>query len=241
MHRFCQACIEAYWVSHKANTGCPECGKQVVGQGGCKTDPLCDALVAELTKDEDESMGRGVMMLGGRVAACGEPSTSEKSKASVARFDAYFRGEPHSSLEVAMKKLDGIQARKEEHMMSLRPLYSIIGLRMVTRSCQTTERAETTDNVALKLATDEREQSFRYMAVPRNKTVLQVKMALLEGKADEALSVRLEWGDPTGGEAPCRHPIEDEGVTFGDLLDAAGADGTRVCLVVEADCESLFS
>ena len=45
-------------------------------------------------------------------------------------------------------------------------------------------------------------------------------------------SMCLEWADPAGGEAPCRHPIEDESIAFGDLLDGVGVEGTRISLSV---------
>lgn len=233
MHRFCQGCIEAYWMTHKANTGCPECGKQVVGQGGCKTDPLCDALIAELAKNEDVSV-----MEGGMVAFGKEKKAKEKKDAS-GRFDRYFRGEPVSSLEVAMRAGSGIPARKDEHITSLRPLYSILGLRLTSSSSSGEEPAEGGDapsSSGAGVSTMGDQHFFRYVAVPRNRTALDVKKALLGDVATgpALTSMCLEWADPAGGEAPCRHPIEDESIAFGDLLDGVGVEGTRISLSMSA-------
>jgi len=233
MHRFCQGCIEAYWMTHKANAGCPECGKQVVGQGGCKTDPLCDALITELAKNEDVGV-----MEGGMVAFGKEKKAKSKKDAS-GRFDRYFRGEPVTSLEVAMRAGSGIPARKDEHITSLRPLYSILGLRLTSSSSSSGEEpAEGGDAPSSSGAgvstMGESQHVFRYVAVPRNRTALDVKKALLGDVANGPApsSMCLEWADPAGGEARCRHPIEDESIAFGDLLDGVGVEGTRISLSV---------
>ena len=250
MHRFCKACIERYWLSHKGHAGCPEagCGKAVVGPGGCRTDPLCDALVAELLKaNADGRRGGDVEMLDGGVAAF--PTTSghvvsgsgQSSGGSSSRFDEYFRGAPQSTLEVAMRAGDGIQPWKKACPTSLRPLYSLFLLRD-ERSDGDKEGDKEGEEV-MKQA-DESEGAripFQHVAVPRHKTAGDVRRALSAYKAQAGsagVSMHLEWDDPAGGEAPCRHRIEDESVAFEDLLRGLGVEdaGTRA-LTIRLSCD----
>ena len=223
MHRFCKACVEGYWLTHKGYAGCPApgCGKSVIGQGGCKTDPLCDALVAELVEANGDGSGRvHAETLDGGVATF--PSTSGRgvagSPAASSRFDRYFLGPPQSALEVAMRASGGIEPRKNERLPSLRPLYSILSLR--------------DDRVAKN--GDEDRIPFRYVAIPRNKTARDLKRALTEEYKAEGLSgevsVHLEWADPSGGDVPYRHLIADESIPVGDVLCRLGVNGRRVTL-----------
>ncbi len=248
MHRFCKACIEGYWLSHKGRAGCPEagCGKAVVGQGGCRTDPMCDALVAELLKvGADGRRGGDVEMLDGGLAAF--PSTSggacdgaasdgaacdgvacdggrQSSGGSLRRFDEYFRGAPQSALEVAMRAGGGIQPWERECLASLRPLYSLFLLRDGRVGGE--KRMGKSEIGRLP---------FQHVAVPRHKTAGDVRRALAAYNAQAGsgrVSMLVEWANPAGGEAPCRHLIEDESVAFEDLLRSLDVDdSTRVLTI----------
>jgi hypothetical protein len=154
------------------------------------------------------------------------------------RFDRYFRGAPQMALDAAMESLGEPMAtsRKEEHVPALRPPYSILRLRDA-RVCGTGPGKEHASRHG-KAADPAPLQStpFRYMAVPLNASVRDVKVALGivdSGKKRKAapatqtreVSLWLEWEDPEGRNVPRRQAIEDETVTFERVLASAAARG----------------
>ncbi len=260
MHRFCKACIEGYWQSHVGSAGCPEagCGKAVVGQGGCKTDPMCDALVAELLKagGGGQTSGMPELLEGGLVAF---PTTSGQAGGAgqspggrSGRFDAYFLEDPLSALEVAMRAAGGIQPWRTECPASLRPLYSLFLLRDEREEMREEMREEIREEMQeemrdereARLGEGERERvsekaayeggrlPFQHVAVPRHKTAGDVRQALSGYMAEAGsgrVSMHLEWADPAGGVVPCGCLIEDESLPFEVLLRRLDVDdSTRV-------------
>jgi DUF971 family protein len=172
MHRFCQGCVEDYFVS-TASGGCPRCGKAVVGQGGCRVDALCDSIILEMGLRQCEA----VELRGGHSGRRSEknPGSLSRENRTSRMFDSCFGAEgARTALEKAMNRVhspnNGVQktetkngsvemAKRRRALRALRPQYFFLPLKFAG------ER-------------DTSKEPWTYAAIPRKATTADLKRAI---------------------------------------------------------------